>query len=108
MSQDRPRVAVVTGASSGIGKETAKSLAAQGWHVIAHGRDPDRSAQAEQEIRTAAAPAARVDMVRGDLCLLSETARMADEITLLTSEWNVLLNNAGGVRSERIITPEGN
>jgi NAD(P)-dependent dehydrogenase (short-subunit alcohol dehydrogenase family) len=108
MSQDRSRVAVVTGASSGIGKEAAKALAAQGWHVIAHGRDPDRSAEAEQEIRSAAAPGARVDMVRGDLCLLSDTARMADEIATLASQVDVLLNNAGGVRSEKVITSEGN
>ena len=47
------RVAVVTGASSGIGKETAKALAGQGWRIIALGRDPARSAAADVEIRAA-------------------------------------------------------
>jgi len=37
-------VAIVTGASSGIGKETALALLALGWHVLATGRDPERSA----------------------------------------------------------------
>lgn len=102
------RVAVVTGASSGIGKAAAKALAASGWHVIAHGRDPGRSAQAEAEIRATARQGARVAMIRGDLALLSDSARMAEEICGLTGEVHALLNNAGGVRSERIITPEGN
>lgn len=102
------RIAVVTGASSGIGKAAAKALAACGWHVIAHGRDPARTAQAEAEIRAAAGEGARVDMIRGDLALLADTARMADAIGKLTGKVHALLNNAGGVRSERVITPEGN
>ena len=59
-------------------------LAGQGWHVIAHGRDAGHSGEALAELRAAASPEARVDMVRCDLALLSDTARMADEITGLT------------------------
>ena len=106
--QNESRVAVVTGASSGVGKAAAKALAAQGWHVIAHGRDPERTAAAEMDIRAAAVPGARVDMLRGDLSLLSDTARMAKEIAQLTEKVHATLNNAGGVRSDLVITPEGN
>ena len=102
------RVAVVTGASSGVGKAAATMLAAQGWHVIAHGRDRERTLAAEADIRAAAAPDAKVDMIRGDLALLSDTARMAKEIEGLTGKLHALLNNAGGVRSELVVTPEGN
>jgi NAD(P)-dependent dehydrogenase (short-subunit alcohol dehydrogenase family) len=100
------RTAVITGASSGIGKAAAMALAAQGWHVIAHGRDAARCATAEADIRAVAT--ARVDMIRGDLALMSDTSRMAGEIAALTHKIDVLLANAGGMRPELVITPEGN
>jgi NAD(P)-dependent dehydrogenase (short-subunit alcohol dehydrogenase family) len=102
------RVAVITGASSGVGKAAAKALAARGWHVIAHGRDPGRTAAAEPEIRSAAAQGGRLTMIRGDLALLSDTARLAEEIARYTGKVHALLNNAGGVCSKLTVTPEGN
>jgi NAD(P)-dependent dehydrogenase (short-subunit alcohol dehydrogenase family) len=101
-------VAVITGASSGIGLVTAKALAAQGWHVIAHGRDPGRCAAAEAQIREAAAPGAKVEMVRGDLSLVAEAAKLADAIAARTDRIDVLLNNAGGTPKAQEMTAEGN
>jgi len=108
MNTSSRRVAVITGASSGIGKAAAISLAAQGWHVIAHGRDPERTAIAERDIHAAATANARVDIIRGDLALLADASRMAKEVAALTDKVHALLNNAGGVRAERVMTPEGN
>ena len=101
------RVVVVTGASSGIGKETAKAFAGLGWHVIGTGRNPDRSAAAEKEIGAAASPDAKVDFLKGDMALMSETMRIANEIKGLTDRIDVLINNAGGVRDKRYISSEG-
>lgn len=101
------QVAVVTGASAGIGKAAARALAARGWHVIGIGRDPERSTAAEAEIRAAAAPGAKVDMIRAELTSLAETARAAEEIRTRTDRLDVLLNNAGGVVAERRLNPEG-
>ena len=101
------RVAVVTGASAGIGKAAAKALAAMGWYVIGVGRNPVRSQEALEEIRRHA-PAARVEMVVGDLALMTETRRMAGEIVTLTDRIDVLLNNAGGIGKEKVVTAEGN
>lgn len=105
-TQERP-VAVVTGASAGIGKSTARMLAAQGWHVIGTGRDPARSAEAEAEIRAAAAPEARVDFLRGDFTEMADVKRVAAEIAALAPRLDVLINNAGGVRDALYRTSEG-
>jgi NAD(P)-dependent dehydrogenase (short-subunit alcohol dehydrogenase family) len=104
---DTTKVAVVTGASSGIGKETAKALACLGWRVIALGRDPARSAVAEAEI-CAASVGGEVDMIRADLASMADTVRAAREIAALTDRIDVLVNNAGGVAAERHVTAEGN
>jgi NAD(P)-dependent dehydrogenase (short-subunit alcohol dehydrogenase family) len=107
-AQASPRVAVITGASSGMGLVAAKALAADGWRVIAHGRDPQRTAAAEAEIKAAAGPGARVDMLRADISLRPEAASLADKIAALTDRIDVLINNAGGTPSERVMTAEGN
>ena len=106
MAADNRRVAVVTGASSGIGKETAKALAAQGWRVIAIGRDPGRSAAAEEEIR-AASGGGKVDMIQADLALMAQAARAARDIAALTDRIDVLVNNAGGMAKSKVMTSEG-
>ena len=100
-----PKVAVVTGASAGIGKAAAAQLLRQGWCVIGTGRDPARCAAAEAEL-SAIAPD-RFTMLRADMANLSEVARLAAEIAALTPRVDALLNNAGGVSATRRITPEG-
>lgn len=101
------RVAVITGASSGIGKEAAKVLVRQGWRVIGLGRDAERCAAAEKEIR-ASVPGAQFDMLRVDLSSMADTVRAAKNIIARTSRIDALLNNAGGMAKELVITPEGN
>ncbi len=100
------QVAVVTGASAGIGKETAKALAALGWRVIGVGRNGERCVEAESEIR-AVAQGGTVDMIRADLASMAEAAQAARAIAALTDRIDVLLNNAGGIAKERVITAEG-
>lgn len=107
VGQTNTRVAVITGASSGIGKEAAKALVQQGFRVIGLGRDAARCAAAEAEIR-ALAPDAQFDLLRVDLSSMADTARMAGEIFARTSRIDVLLNNAGGMAKELVLTTEGN
>src|SRR5437016_5434513 len=101
------RVAVITGASSGIGLEAAKALAAAGWRIIALGRDPQRSAAALDEIRAAASAGQAVEMIIADLAMMREVDKAARAITASTDRVDVLLNNAGGTPKERVVTPEG-
>jgi NAD(P)-dependent dehydrogenase (short-subunit alcohol dehydrogenase family) len=100
------RVALVTGASSGIGKSTAINLVALGWQVIGVGRDPQRSTAAEAEI-AAAAGAGGFTMLRADFTLMAEVKRVADEVGSRAGRLDVLVNNAGGVRDRQVITAEG-
>lgn len=102
---DRQKIAVVTGASAGIGKAAAGALLQQGWRVIGVGRDAGRCAAAEAAL--SAMPGADFTMIRADMALLSETARAAAEIAALAPAIDALLNNAGGVIAERVITGEG-
>ncbi len=104
---DNCRVCVITGASSGIGKATALAFAGMGWRVIGTGRNPDRCAAAEAEIRRASAGGG-VEMLRGDFELMAEVARIADEINGLTDRIDVLVNNAGNMRDKVAFTSEGN
>jgi NAD(P)-dependent dehydrogenase (short-subunit alcohol dehydrogenase family) len=106
LDANRP-VAVVTGASSGIGKSTARTLVALGWQVVGVGRDPQRSAAAEAEIAATARDGACFTMVRGDFALMAEVKRVADQVESRTSRLDVLINNAGGVRDRQIVTADG-
>jgi NAD(P)-dependent dehydrogenase (short-subunit alcohol dehydrogenase family) len=102
------RVAVITGASAGIGKAAAAALAGIGWRVIGVGRDPERCALAISHIRAAAQADADLHFVRADLTMMSEVRRVAAEIAQATSHVDVLINNAGGMRDRMVVTEEGN
>ncbi|ASW87449.1 MULTISPECIES: SDR family oxidoreductase [Mycobacterium] len=80
------RVAVITGASSGIGAATARTLAAQGFHIVAVARRADRIRDLAEEIGGTAIVADVTDDASVD-ALASKLSRV-----------DVLVNNAGGAR----------
>lgn len=80
------KVAVVTGASSGIGAATAKTLAALGFHVVAVARRADRIQRLADEIGGSAVVA---DVTDG-----TAVQALADALPRV----DVLVNNAGGAR----------
>jgi NAD(P)-dependent dehydrogenase (short-subunit alcohol dehydrogenase family) len=96
------KTAIVTGASAGVGKETARQLLEAGWRVIGVGRDPARCDEAAAELTSP-----NFTMLRADLSSLADVARLADEILALAPKIDALCNNAGGVQAERSVTPEG-
>ncbi len=107
MSSGNVRVAVITGASAGVGKEAARVLASQGWRVMGTGRDAARCEAAEAEIRESAAEGGSFVMLRANLSLFADVRRLADEIAALTDRIDLLANNAGGMPARFEMTPEG-
>jgi NAD(P)-dependent dehydrogenase (short-subunit alcohol dehydrogenase family) len=88
------RVAVVTGANSGIGFETARALAAKGARVILGCRSRTKGPQAAARLREAV-PGADVIFDTLDLASLQSIALFAKEITTEVDRLDVLVNNAG-------------
>jgi NAD(P)-dependent dehydrogenase (short-subunit alcohol dehydrogenase family) len=81
-------LALVTGATSGIGRATALRLARDGWEVVVHGRNPDRGAKVVQEIT---AQGGRGRFVAADLNDLEALRALIDAVGAV----DVLVNNAG-------------
>jgi NAD(P)-dependent dehydrogenase (short-subunit alcohol dehydrogenase family) len=87
------QTAVVTGASAGIGLETARYLAAHGARVVLACRDQDRGQRAAQQITGARRqPAVRAEVL--DLADLASVRRFADRILARHAGIDVLVNNA--------------
>jgi NAD(P)-dependent dehydrogenase (short-subunit alcohol dehydrogenase family) len=80
--------ALVTGATSGLGRAIALQLARDGAEVIVHGRDAARGAQTVEAIR---AEGGRARFVAGDLTDPASIKRLAEDV----GEIDILVNNAG-------------
>jgi NAD(P)-dependent dehydrogenase (short-subunit alcohol dehydrogenase family) len=95
VSEDtRRKLAVVTGASSGIGCYTAIGLARAGMHVVMVGRDPDRTRRARRFVAERSG-SAYVETALADFAKLSEVRRLAAELREAHDRIDLLINNAG-------------
>ncbi|MGW3887335.1 SDR family oxidoreductase [Micromonospora chokoriensis] len=88
-------VAIVTGASSGIGAATARRLAAEGFHVLAAARRADRLADLVAEITAAGGQATAVTC---DITSDESVAALAEAAAQAPGPVTLLVNNAGGAR----------
>ncbi|HEX3411651.1 MAG TPA: SDR family oxidoreductase [Stellaceae bacterium] len=88
------RLAVVTGASSGIGLRTALGLARAGMRVIMAGRDRGRI-EAARRLVTERSGSDRVEVALADFSRLGDVRRLAEEILAGHDRLDVLVNNAG-------------
>lgn len=103
------KVCLVTGATSGIGKEIAAGLASMGATVVVTGRHKGRCEGAAAEIagRAGSASAPKPSYLVADLSSQSEVRRLADEFAAAHDRLDVLVNNAGVFSARRRQTEEG-
>ncbi len=101
-------VVLVTGATDGIGKQTALDLLRRGSHVLVHGRTAAKAAAVADEL-AALVPDARhrVEPFGADLSSLAEVRALASQVIARHEFLDVLINNAGVFMNERVVTVDG-
>jgi NAD(P)-dependent dehydrogenase (short-subunit alcohol dehydrogenase family) len=97
---------MVTGANTGIGKETALALARYGATVVMVVRNQDRGAAAREEI-VAATGNERVELLLADLSSQASIRELAGEFRTRYERLNVLVNNAGVFLTQRLESIDG-
>jgi NAD(P)-dependent dehydrogenase (short-subunit alcohol dehydrogenase family) len=100
------RVALVTGATRGLGRVVALELARQGATVLLVGRDRDRTLAAAEACRAQRGGGA-VDPLVADLSSLAEVRRLGEEVRRRYPRLHVLINNAGAIFARRQVTVDG-
>jgi len=100
------KTAVVTGATSGIGRAAAEALARLGASVVLVARDRERGERAAAEIRQVTT-GAEVKLLLADLSSQAEIRRLAKDLLATGRPIHVLLNNAGVIELHRGETPDG-
>lgn len=93
------KTAVITGASDGIGKETARALAKAGWRVAVVGRNPEKTAQVAREL--GALPYA------ADFSSLQNVKTLSQRLLGDYAQIDLLINNAGGIFKRQPPTADG-
>lgn len=100
------RVIVVTGATSGLGRSAARTLAQMGATVVLVGRDPDRTEATRAEL-AAQTDNERLETAIADMGDLDAVAALADELAARHERIDVLVHNAGALTADRRESPQG-
>ena len=88
------KIAIVTGANSGIGYETAKAMAEKGAHVVLACRNMDKASQAKSDIRQSVSNG-ELTIIQLDLADLASVKQFAEAFKAEYSQLDYLINNAG-------------
>lgn len=104
------RTALVTGATTGIGRATAAALAERGARVLLVARDQGRGEDARREIAARAATAGHggaAEVLLADLSRQADVRKLAGEVRGRVDQLDVLVNNAGALFETRRLTEDG-
>jgi retinol dehydrogenase-12/retinol dehydrogenase-13 len=100
------KIALITGATTGIGKQIAIGLARQGATVIIGARDRDRAEAARAEIREVAAnPSVRIAEI--DVASVASIRSFAQDVRARFQRLDILVHNAGAWFTDRRVSPDG-
>ena len=97
---------LITGATDGIGLAAAKRLAADGYHLVLHGRNPGKLEAACTAVAEVSG-AGEVESICADLSDLGQVSDMAGSLASGGRELDVVINNAGIFHSPQTVTADG-
>jgi len=100
------RTVFITGANSGLGRETARAMASRGAHVIMAGRDQDKLDEAVAAIQ-AGHPKAQLDTITVDLGSLENIRAATSRARQRFQKIDLLINNAGVMATPFLHTADG-
>jgi len=98
------KTVVVTGSTSGIGRETALALGRLGARVVVHGRDESKGEEVVREFDTHDGESV---FVPADFSTTESVLEFADDVRSETDRLDVLVNNAGGMFSKGRLNDDG-
>src|SRR5437870_553126 len=98
------KTAVITGASSGMGRATAMELSKLGYKVIIHGRDAAKTKQVADEIK--AATGKEVESITADISSVKGMKELASAIKAKTDTIDALVLSTGVILPNQVITAD--
>jgi len=99
------KVVLITGATSGIGKETARALAEKGARVVMINRNPPKAEEVAEELRRTATGS--VELLKGDMSSFASIREAAADALERFPRIDVFISNAGVFRARRHESADG-
>jgi NAD(P)-dependent dehydrogenase (short-subunit alcohol dehydrogenase family) len=98
---------LITGASAGLGVETARALAAHGMEVVGAARDLSKAQAATAQVREQATGGGSLHLVQLDLASLDSVRRCADGLLAAGKPFDLIIANAGVMATPKGTTSDG-